>query len=609
MSIRLDDLLTESIEIQSTETAVQQSVDPVITFDLDAVLREWSYRCDKGYPEMGNPADMLHLQNILEELGIESPFSKIEEAPAKIPVNKVNTAILNLQKPVVSTNKTSIKEGLVCLFYDCFKDSSLRANILDLQKLKRSKIGKGVDISGHPDLNDTLNKISKVFRQNVNNYGTGTNAVKSLDEYVKYVWLTGEDLPTLNNAISAANTIHNEKITGTVIRNQTFDAIRALAVSLIKKDYDISLFPDNWCPGDIYIIRTPGAETKALSSKTLNIGKDSLNSKFGKKSGIVAVSLKEEIAQAGKASTFADTVFTKSYKSNLSPNVLLGTTSKGDVRVTASIDRYLGYMYGNPKAKRAKSYINALLKKGMIHKSVNTILNAAGLPQYKTSNIVSRDTTNEAEFFENNKKIFDALNTAVESLKGKLQDEKKVNDTRKKFIEARNKFIAEIKNLNVEVETPASATFAKQIEEAAGPDTVKTFAMKTSTYELASLIINKWLVDIENISPAYKKIATITNPFVALTAFAIAEAGLSPSFWKVIGNERSLSGVAHYFDTNSAVGIDTKTSPIKLVDSPGQAGFALRYITTVDKHRFDTQLTFRFSNDTIRIEVEKLVEI
>lgn len=87
MMIDLDSILNTNTQpdkkepVLLTETVVQPSVDPVITFDIDAVLREWAYRCDKGYPEMGNPADMIHLQNILEELGVETPFEKITEVP------------------------------------------------------------------------------------------------------------------------------------------------------------------------------------------------------------------------------------------------------------------------------------------------------------------------------------------------------------------------------------------------------------------------------------------------------------------------------------------------------------------------------------------------
>ena len=584
-------LITESTYTTSVKTNI----------DIEAILNEWTWRCNKGYPDFNNTEDRIKLQEVLDEMGIELPFERI---------HIITEA--ELSKPIVSSNETSLKEGLVCLFFDCFKDSSLRSNILQLQELKRSKIGKGVDITKESNIKDTLTKISKVFKSNVSNYGTGNSTVTNLDLYVKWVWYTGNDLDTLNNAISAANTIHST-ITkrGQVIRNTTFDAIRELAVKLIKQDYDIKMFPDNWCPGDIYIISTPNSDSKALQAKSLNIDpKNNLNSNFQKNTKIIAVSLKEQKAQAGKASTFADTVFVKDYKSNIPKKDLIGTSDSDTVRVSASISRYLDYLKGNSKSKRIQSFINAISKAGKIHKSVNTILKSAGMDQYKSSDIVDvKAPKSEKDFFTKNKTIFDNIDSAINKLQDRFNDEKKVKNITKSFVNSRNTFINNLKVLNVEVDTVKSPTFAAEIQKASGPDSVKVLSMKTATYELASKIIEKWKTDIESISPAYKKISDISNPFVALTAFAIAEAGINPSFWKVIGRDRGMNGDAHFFDSNDVVDIDTKTSPIKLIDSSGQAGFYLRYVTTVGSKRYNTQLTFRFANDTIRIEVEKFTAV
>ena len=39
---------------------------------LDELLVEWSYRTERGYPDLGNPSDILILENILNELNIHS---------------------------------------------------------------------------------------------------------------------------------------------------------------------------------------------------------------------------------------------------------------------------------------------------------------------------------------------------------------------------------------------------------------------------------------------------------------------------------------------------------------------------------------------------------
>ena len=39
---------------------------------LNELLVEWSYRTEKGYPDLDNPSDILILKNILNELNIPS---------------------------------------------------------------------------------------------------------------------------------------------------------------------------------------------------------------------------------------------------------------------------------------------------------------------------------------------------------------------------------------------------------------------------------------------------------------------------------------------------------------------------------------------------------
>ena len=47
---------------------------------LNELLVEWSYRTEKGYPDLGNPSDILILKEILEklELPIDSILDELE---------------------------------------------------------------------------------------------------------------------------------------------------------------------------------------------------------------------------------------------------------------------------------------------------------------------------------------------------------------------------------------------------------------------------------------------------------------------------------------------------------------------------------------------------
>ena len=44
--------------------------------NIDALLSEWAYRCEKGYPDMDSPSDLRVLKTILKEQGISLPLSE-----------------------------------------------------------------------------------------------------------------------------------------------------------------------------------------------------------------------------------------------------------------------------------------------------------------------------------------------------------------------------------------------------------------------------------------------------------------------------------------------------------------------------------------------------
>ena len=64
----------EALEEYNKRSSLKESID------IDSILMEWSYRCDKGYPDFNNKHDMIKLQEILDEMGVASPFKRITEA-------------------------------------------------------------------------------------------------------------------------------------------------------------------------------------------------------------------------------------------------------------------------------------------------------------------------------------------------------------------------------------------------------------------------------------------------------------------------------------------------------------------------------------------------
>lgn len=75
-------IVTEAVDYSKPLATIPED----ISIDFDAILKEWSYRCEFGYPTIGKKEDMIHLQEILKEMGIENPFPKVKltEAPESV---------------------------------------------------------------------------------------------------------------------------------------------------------------------------------------------------------------------------------------------------------------------------------------------------------------------------------------------------------------------------------------------------------------------------------------------------------------------------------------------------------------------------------------------
>ena len=77
---------------------------------------------------------------------------------------------------------------------------------------------------------------------------------------------------------------------------------------------------------------------------------------------------------------------------------------------------------------------------------------------------------------------------------------------------------------------------------------------------------------------------------------------------KAIGTNNASRGTISEFPSNSAVDERKSVQQLKVIDSPGQAGFYIEYLLNINNHTYKTTLVFRFSKDQIRIEVEELTQ-
>lgn len=568
-----------------------------IQVDWDEVVTEWSYRCPKGYPTIvdGKPNDVEEiriLNEILEERGLQTPFT-IQE-------------VVTVTPGMMSSNPTDLKEAMVCLFADALLMEP------DLYGVYRN--------GTQPRLADTERKsfaktVKLFLSKAANAYGTnyGIPGYKYMPDYVEQSMLDikgrKSDIVVINNGFSAADAIVKSfggmLKPGMVNRAEAFEAIRKRAVELINQDYNIKgYYPDNWCPGDIYFFRSSKG-LDAIKAKSLNVGKNSLNSYFygsaNKQGSIVAISLKMQLAQAGKGTTFIK-------------NVVVDGVSPAD-KLGKDVDAQQIIKFRDVKRRLEKYYFNSQnwIKDQNEFAKVKSAISFLAKATNSPIPIKPSQGKELVAYLKTNKKGVEKL---VSDLNKKLST---TVDTTSKFQEAYNRFVKNLKQMRIDKVEGNSRDFVKQIELKNKQDSggklntnkmQELMAQKSATYDLASTLIEKWTEKTKTISPAFAAhLEQVKNPFVAITMFAIAQHGLNPDFYKVVGRNNGDTGSVSEFPSNSVVDEKKSVQQLKVVDSPGQAGFYIDYLLRINNHTYQTTLTFRFSKDQIRIEVEELKEV
>ena len=619
--IDLDSILNPEPVAQPTEIITESVNDtvtdqPVVNVDWEEIVTEWFYRLPKGYAEQPyNESELRVLNEILFEHGIYTTS-----------VNTTNEATDNTEEPYIK-NTTTLKEAMVCLFYDATANGSFDKLLVDTQQLAiQSTKAKGTKLTTE-QIDSVILPLQDIFQNNKTFYGSanstsddepgGSMPTDNLVDWIRWAYTVGDSkaVTSINNSMAAARSIRATLGQGVIIRNELFDDIRNKAVELAADLGVQRLKPDNWCPGDVYLVSNvnvaAAASENAISLTTSLPGQPSLNSYFTdtlKSNSIVACSLKEQKHQAGKATEFLPKVFSAAYDAKINPDDVETDVSAKDIgKISAGVKRFKEYSPSYPKIqspKRAKSYYDAIVKGGSIESSVNLVLKSANQPVLKTKDIV--DINDKKNFDRKNAETIAKIERAIKKVEKLVSPASVVESLRPVFIKSRNAFIKYISGLNVKVETVNSDQAFKAI--LATPDPVNVIAKKIQAYDLAIKIMDNW-VNRGMGNRAYAKILRLSNPFAALTSFAIAETGINPGFWKFVGSERSPIGHAHWLDPMADVDIVDDTTPIELNDSKTFAGFELDYNVKVGADTYNTTLSFRFSDSQIRIEVSNLSKV
>lgn len=601
--INLDNMFVGSAEPLNTAIPISQSVqiDDIseaiesVSVDWDELLEDVCYKLPNGYPtivdgKFTESDEIAIINEALEERGLPT-------------ISLMKEELITIGQ--LSSNPTDVKEAMVCLFVDlALTDSAVF-------EIYRACLDKSLDDKKRAQLLKTLKtKISAITSKFGKNYGIdGYNKmsnfiIQALSDIKKYK----VDLITINNGIGAADAIVSKFSVikpGMVARDDRFEAIRSHAVKLIESNYQIKgYYPDNWCPGDVYFFLSSKVG-EALKTQRLNVGKGSLNDFFygttNKNGPIIAVSLKMQEAQAGKATTFIK-------------NVVVDGISTKD-KLGKDVGNQQVIKYRDLARRLEKYYINSdEWKKDekafeKVRGAVAQLNKMSPIKQIPTS----KNQKEWLQFLSNSKNTIQKINKAVGDGLGKS-----VN-TATTFQQAYTRFVKNLQAMNITKVEGNSKDFVKKIEDKnkinnkGKLDTVKMqglLSQKAATYDLASILIEKWTEKTKRISPAFAEhLNKVKNPFVAITMFAIAQHGLNPNFYKAIGKNDGSKGIISEFPTNSVVDEKKSIQQLKIVDSPGQAGFYIDYVLTINNHSYKTLLVFRFSKDQIRIEVEELSAI
>jgi hypothetical protein len=540
---------------------------------------------------MGNYKNLLQNENII----LQSIRNILKESSKESIIDEATT--------LRETNTPEFKEGLVVYF------SSLPST-----KLKQIE-----DKLNKPETNQkkiSLPEPSDDEYYGGKSYSLVLTAIKHLSEDI----VKSNEKSFYYNALSVSKKLQ-EIFNGPVRADRgdkTYSKLRNKAVELIKTGYDISLTADKWCPADIYIYNDNSVASKMLSAKTLNVGEDSFNAYFqsdikSTSDGLIGISLKEEKAQAGKATSFFKTL---KREENYPTAPALTGNSKYVLSIAYNFDQALksvekdaqkaiGYIATahasaeilSSKLKEADSVKNDLfkiLKTTLGTKDLNGIKNSKG--RY------DKDTTRDL-FATKNLNSFVIPSSVERNVKKLFDSVRKKSET--EYKKSRKEFLSVLTKNGMDL--PAQTPDLKSMN-------METVLKKTSCYMVASWVLDGINSKNLNIPDVYQTIIKEKNAFVAMTAYAIGMAGISPTFFKMIGNSKG--GTAHLetFYGSGFLNLDEKQKVV-IGDTPSRKGFFVEFVTTVKLDeskstkpvsKYKVSLDFRYAGEAINIEVSEL---
>jgi len=211
---------------------------------------------------------------------ISKGLSSIGNIKLKTKEGDINLLFKGSSEVATSTN---VKEGLVILFF-------------------YSKIESPIN---NTNFNSTINQLKKIV---VKSKGISDSTRLELSNYLNTIKPSIDSINNLNQPLSQALTIKEKYSSFNLTRTGIFDEIRSVAHE------KLGIPADKWCPGDVYVVINEEKANSILSkvkqedsSQAAGIINKAFVSKWGSTNApLVAVSLKFEKAQGGKAKAYFD---------------------------------------------------------------------------------------------------------------------------------------------------------------------------------------------------------------------------------------------------------------------------------------------------------------
>jgi len=647
-AINLDEILNSNEEISSEEPieivneSITETAKPLEEnaplLDIDAIVTEWSYRCDSGCPDFNNLSDRFKLQEVLEEMQVELPFERMSEAPAKKAVVKkavVKKSVIKLPYPetnaILVTGKTGLKEGLV-MFFALQKEDILQKALEKLKTKSAAAIKFNTSVIKEK-LMDGMEGGSEEVKQAINYFNstaiTNSTEIETFSNGLTSGLFLKQNLGDINPELMDRGNGMFESI-----KNHGIELVLAQGVKGISAGES-----DKWCPADILIYGSKSAATSALKTTMLNVEKknssQALNAFFHENFSlppadkILGISLKEQEARHGKATSFRkilegskdyvveknaaqDTItklvgacsgVTRTKGANLTPSDRIGGAADalGYIRnhkkdldsigistddLELKITEFLSYVFGKKNLSIVNNKENA--KK------------AWKLDQTKTKQ--------SFKFTENSDALKD-LRSSIKTYKEAL-----IVYAQSTYTKSRKSFIATLTETGFKSPQDLPVTFTAADEEK--KDAMANLLLKKSgCYDVAAKLLDGIQAKaVLKIPPAFKNlIAEDKNVFLALTAFALSQGGISPTFYKLKGSKSKGTAHVNKFPGNGILTLE-KGGSVDILDSPGNAGFDASFTCQVKEGRqsidkYKVLLSFGYAGATFKIEVTELADV